>query len=465
MNIKITLHGAAGEVTGSAYHVQTSKASVLVDFGLFQGHHLAGSINRVPVELKVTELTAVVLTHAHLDHTGRLPLLVQQGYQGPIFATPASLEIAQLILEDSAKIQEQDAERNNRKRAAKGQEPVAPLYNLANVAQVVSLFKPLPYIESTTVAPGVSVRLFEAGHILGSASIEMTIEDSGERRVVVFSGDIGPTNSPILEDPACLNRGDLVFLESTYGDHDHRSYSDTVAEFRQLVKDAVAQKGKIFVPTFAIGRAQVIMYHLAEMFREGIVPSFPVVLDSPMAIKATALYAKHPELFDAEMKDVAGKERFLQHLTSLQSSLTADESRALNDLPGPCVIMAGAGMCNAGRILHHLRNNLGKPGTVVLIVGYQAPGSIGRMLVDGAKEVTIFGDTIPVRAVVHSLGGFSAHAGQSDLLKWIGCLAPQHPRVVLTHGEDDARQPLAALIQTKFGITPQLPTFGDTIQL
>ncbi|MBA4149317.1 MAG: MBL fold metallo-hydrolase [Verrucomicrobia bacterium] len=465
MNISVTLHGAAGEVTGSAYQVQTRNASVLVDFGLFQGRHMGEHVNHVPSQVKTKELDAVVLTHAHLDHTGRLPLLTKHGYEGPIYATPASLDIAKLILEDSAKIQEQDAERQNRKRAEKGKPPLEPLYTSVDVASVVQSFKPLPYGQSVTVAPGISVRMFEAGHILGSASIEMTVEDSGVRRVIVFSGDIGQTNSPILNDPTCLSRGDMVFMESTYGDRDHRSLKDTVAEFRQLVIDAVAQKGKILVPTFAVGRAQVMLYHLANMFREKIVPPFPVVIDSPMAIKATHLHSQHPELFDEDMRDMAGTERFLEHLHSLQLSVTADESRALNDLPGPCLILAGAGMCNAGRILHHLRHNLGQPGTVVMIVGYQAPGSLGRLLVDGAKEVSIFGNVIPVNAVVHGLGGFSAHAGQSDLMKWLGCLAPRHPKVVLTHGEDRGRLPLAALIEERFQIKPILPTLGEKIVL
>lgn len=465
MNISVTLHGAAGEVTGSAYQVQTRNASVLVDFGLFQGRQLAEHANRVPSQVNPKTLDAVVLTHAHLDHTGRLPLLTKAGYNNPIFATPASLDITKLILEDSAKIQEQDAERQNKKRVLLGKPEIQPLYTAQDIASLVALFRPLPYSQSVTVAPGISVRMFEAGHILGSASIEMTVEDSGVRRVIVFSGDIGPTNSPILNDPACLSRGDLVFMESTYGDRNHRSLKETVTEFRQLVKDAVAQKGKILVPTFAVGRAQVMMYHLANMFREGIVPPFPVVVDSPMAIKATQLHIQHPELFDEDMQNMAGTERFLKDLNSLQLSVTADDSRALNDLPGPCFIMAGAGMCNAGRILHHLSHNLGKPGTVVMIVGYQAPGSLGRLLVDGATEVSIFGNVIPVRALVHGLGGFSAHAGQGDLMNWLGCLAPRHPKVVLTHGEDRGRLPLAALIEERFHIKPVLPQLGDKIEL
>ena len=368
--MNITLYGAAGEVTGSAYHVQTGRASVLVDFGLFQGRHLVSSANRVPSQLQAADLDAVVLTHAHLDHTGRLPLLGQSGYQGPIYGTPATLEVTRLILEDAGKLQEQDTARTNRRLSETGKPPLEPLFTAADVARLLPLFKPLPYVTPFAVAPGVSVQLFEAGHILGSASIEMALDNSGVERVVVFSGDIGPRNAPILRDAACLTRADLVFLESTYGDRNHRSLAETVAEFRQLVSATVAQRGKILVPTFAVGRAQQILFHLAGMFQEKLVPPFPVILDSPMATEATRLYARHPELFDDEMRLLAGKKNFLEHLPSLRHSVTADDSRALNDLPGPCLIMAGAGMCNGGRIQHHLRHNLGRAGTVVIIVGY-----------------------------------------------------------------------------------------------
>jgi metallo-beta-lactamase family protein len=463
--MKITLHGAAGEVTGSAYHVQTNEASVLVDFGIFQGRELAAGANVVPPQLDPGKLTSVVLTHAHLDHTGRLPLLVKAGYRGPIYATPASLELAKLVLEDAGKIQEHDSERINRKRAERDEPAQPPLFTIADVAGVVALFKPLPYVNPTTVAPGVTVRMYEAGHLLGSASIEMEIAEAGKKKTVVFSGDIGPRGAPILRDAACLTRADLVFLESTYGDRDHRSLADTVKEFREIVAKAVKAKGKILVPTFALGRAQQILYHLAEMFDDGVVPRFPVILDSPMAIQATEIYVRHPELYDEDMKRMVKERGLLQRLERMQHSVTGEDSKKLNDLPGPCIILAGAGMANAGRIVHHLRHGLPLAGTDVLIVGYQSPGSLGRHLVDGDKEVSIFGEHVPVRAAVHTLGGFSAHAGQTDLMEWFSCPAHQRPRVVLTHGEEKGRKPLAQLIQQRYGIQAVLPMLGDVIEL
>ncbi len=465
--MQITLLGAAGEVTGSAYLVQTAQARLLVDFGMFQGRTLAGSTNAVPRELAPTKLDAVVLTHAHLDHVGRLPLLAQRGFAGPVWGTPATLDLARLILDDAARLQEQDAKRTNRRRARAGLPAVKPLFEAADVGAIAARFRALAYGVDNAVAPGVSVRPYEAGHTLGSASLELGCDDGGRRKTVVFSGDLGPRNAPILRDAACLAaKADLVFLESTYGDRDHRSLADTVREFRALVVQAVGRGGKILVPTFAVGRAQQMLYHLSEMFEEGLVQPFPVYLDSPMAIEATKLYGQHPELFDEDMRRRADPRRFLKHLETVRPTVSSLESQALNAQRGPCMILAGAGMCNAGRIVHHLRHNLSHPGTVVLIVGYQSPGSLGRRLLEGARKVQIFGDRINVQATVRGLGGFSAHAGQTDLLGWLGCLAAHRPRVVLTHGEDEkGRGPLAAKVRERFGIEAERPGFGAVISL
>lgn len=465
--MQITPFGAAGDVTGSAYLIETGRARVLVDFGMFQGRTFTGSANVVPPTLAAQRLDAVVLTHAHLDHTGRLPLLAQQGYRGPVFGTPATLELTRLILDDAARLQVQDAERTNRKRAAAGEKPVRPLFDSEDVAAAAQLFQPIGYEKPQAVAPGVEITAFEAGHILGSASLRVQLADGQRRRTVIFSGDLGPRHAAILRDPAGMDgRADLVFLESTYGDHDHRSIAETVKEFRELVGGAVALEGKILVPTFAVGRAQTLLYHLADMFDDGAARPFPIYLDSPMAIEATRLHMKHPELYDDEARALADRQRFMRHLESVRFCQSAEESRRLNHTPGPCLILAGAGMCNAGRIVHHLRHNLAHSGTVVLIVGYQAPGSLGRQLLDGARTVVIFGEHIRVRATVRSLGGFSAHAGQGELMAWFEPLAAHRPRLALTHGEDEkGRRPLAAKIAQRFGIEAMLPALGEPIDL
>jgi metallo-beta-lactamase family protein len=462
--MRITFLGASGsEVTGSSYLVQTATSSVMVDFGLFQGGSGADKLNVLPKGVDFKNLKAVLLTHAHLDHCGRLPLLVQTGFRGRVYATPGTRDIAALILRDSAKIQASDLERINRKRQRAGQQPKPVLYTIEDVEKVLNQFEPLPYHQEVKVAEGLFLTVAEAGHMLGSASFSLQQRGAGRNTTVVFSGDLGPRGAPILRDAEPFTKADLVLMESTYGDRDHRSLDDTVREFTDIIAKVVARRGKLLVPAFAVGRVQQLLYHLALMFRSGRVPKFPVYIDSPMAIEATAIYRRHPELFDDELQALNPRRMTEEDLTSVKTSVTADQSKALNQLTGPCLIMAGAGMCNAGRILHHLKQNLWKPETAVLIVGYQAPGSLGRMLVDGAKQVKIFGEPISVKASVHTLGGFSAHAGQTDLLHWLGQVAPSRPQVALIHGEDRAHKPLAAKIQQQFGITCILPNLNQTI--
>jgi metallo-beta-lactamase family protein len=462
--MKITIIGAAGgEVTGSAYLVQTKNSRVLVDCGMFQGGKRADALNRLPAVCQ--KLDAVLITHGHLDHTGRLPLLAQQGYTGPVYATPATIEMAALIIRDSAHIQQSDAERINRKRERAGEPPLAPLYTAEQAEKIIQCFKPVPYQQPVSVAPGIQAIWAEAGHMLGSASIQLIIDDEGRQKRVVFSGDLGPKGAPILKDYEPFQRADMVFLESTYGDHDHQPLDKTVDEFVGIVKAAVNSGGKILVPTFAVGRAQLLMTLLSQMFRKKQVKPFPIFLDSPMAIKATQIYTEHKELFDDDMLRYLAQKPMRDDLKTLTLCETAEQSKKINDQPGPCLIMAGAGMCNAGRILHHLKANLWKPGTHVVIVGYQGDGSLGRQLVDGAKEVKIFGEPIAVKAQVHTLGGFSAHAGQTDLLAWFNVIAPSRPRVVLTHGENEPRKILAGLIQQRYKLKPLLPELNEVVEL
>ena len=462
--MKITLLGAAGgEVTGSCYLVQTKTASVLVDCGMFQGGHRAEELNRAP--LPVNGLNAVVITHGHLDHTGRLPLLAKVNYSGPIFATQATIEMASLIVRDSAHIQTGDIERVNRKRERACEPQVEPLYTPAHAETIIQHFKSVPYQQVVTVAPGIQAIWAEAGHMLGSASIQLIVDDEGKTKRIVFSGDLGPKNAPILKDYEPFKQADMVFLESTYGDRDHQPLGETIEEFTTIVKECVNARGKILVPTFAVGRAQLLMLLLSQMFRSQQVRPFPVFLDSPMAIAATEIYRHHHELFDDETLKYIAQRPVEGDLKSLTLCVTAEDSKKINDQPGPCLVMAGAGMCNAGRILHHLKANLWKPETHVVIVGYQSADSLGRRLVDGEKLVSIFGEKIAVKAQVHTLGGFSAHAGQTDLLAWFDVIAPSQPRAVLTHGENPQREILAKLIEQRHQLKPQLPELNEVIEL
>jgi metallo-beta-lactamase family protein len=463
--MKITIVGAAGgEVTGSAYYVQTKQGSVLVDCGLFQGGKKSEALNRPPTGSK-QRLDAILITHGHLDHTGRLPLLAKRGNTAPVFATPATIEMTSLILRDSARIQAGDAERRNRKRQRAGEPPQEPLYTPEHAETIIQCLQPVPYQQPVTVAPGIQAIWAESGHMLGSASIQLLVEEDGRQKRVVFSGDLGPRSAPILKEFEPFQQADLLFLESTYGDHDHRPFTETVEEFVRIVKDTVEKRGKILVPTFAVGRAQLLTGLLAWMFRKKKVRPFPIFLDSPMAIEATNIYARHRELFDEDMTSFIAEKPMRADLKTMKLCATAEDSMKINNVPGPCLVMAGAGMCNAGRILHHLKQNLWKPDTHVLIVGYQSRESLGRRLVEGEKLVSIHGEKVAVKAQVHTLGGFSAHAGQTDLLKWFSAIAPSKPRVVLTHGEDGPREELAKKIQQQFKLKCALPGMMETIEL
>lgn len=463
--MKIHFHGAAGDVTGSAYHVVTNKASILVDCGFFQGRKEESAKNRRKAQLEGGRLDAVVLTHGHLDHIGRLPLLTRNGYKGPIYATRPTIDIATLILKDTLSLQKQDLKRENQKRLRAKLPPLAPLFEEADVRKLKPLATPVKYNQRFAVAPGIEARLVDAGHVIGSSSVELTVSENGHKKVVVFSGDLGPRGAPLLNDPEPFKEADAVIMESTYGDRNHRSMHDTAIEGREIIARAIDNKAKVLVPVFAVGRTQLLLYLLAGAFKRKTLPRFPIFVDSPMAIQATKIYGRNSELFDEEALGMVQSGELHRSLSCARPSTSPGESRALNSVKGPCLIMAGSGMCTGGRIMHHLRHNLPIPETAVLIVGFQSHGTLGRKLVDGAKSVMMFGEEIPVRASIHTMGGFSAHADQRGLLDWFSTIAPSRPRTIITHGEDRARQVLGDLIQSRFGLKTERPALGDVIEI
>jgi metallo-beta-lactamase family protein len=463
--MRIHFHGAAGDVTGSAYHVVTDEASVLIDCGFFQGRKEESAKNRRKANLEGGRLDAVVLTHGHLDHIGRLPLLTRKGYKGPIYGTRPTLEIATVILKDSLNLQKQDLKRQNQKRAQEKLPPLEPLFEEADVRKLRPLATAVKYNQRFEVAPGMTARLVDAGHVIGSASVELTVKENGRRKVVVFSGDLGPRGAPLLKDPEPFNEADAVIMESTYGDRKHRSMYNTAIEGREIIAKAIQNKAKVLVPVFAVGRTQLLLYLLAGAFKRKTLPPIPIYLDSPMAIEATRIYGRNNELFDEEALAMVQSGELRRSLSVATPCSKPGESRALNNVKGPSLIMAGSGMCTGGRIMHHLRHNLPDPDTAVLIVGFQSQGTLGRKLVDGAKKVRILGQEVPVRASIHTMGGFSAHADQQGLFDWYSVMAPSRPRTIITHGEDRARDAFSTLLNTSFGVHPERPSLGDVIEI
>lgn len=461
----LTFLGAARTVTGSKYLLEHGESRVLFDCGLFQGLKELRLRNWAPFPVQPESITAVVLTHAHLDHVGRLPLLVKNGYTGPIYGTRPTFEIAALILKDSLYLQNADLERQNTRRMRAGLEPLEPLFEEEHVRGLRRLTRAMVYRKPVEIAPGITARLVDAGHVIGSASVELTVEEDGRRKVVAFSGDLGPRGAPLLQDPEPFEHVDAVIMESTYGDRTQRSLRDTAIEARKIIAGAIKKRAKILVPVFAVGRTQVLLYLLSTAFKNKTLPRFPIFLDSPMAIEATKVYGRYAELFDSEARDMIKSGELRSGLQNVKVCATGRDSRKLNDIPGPCLIMAGSGMCAGGRIVHHLRNNLHRPETAVMIVGYQSPGTLGRRLVDGEREVLIFGEPVAVKASVHTLGGFSAHADQNGLLDWIGAMAGSKPRVILTHGEDRARSTLGRLIRSRHGLKSEIPRLGETVEV
>lgn len=462
--MRVTFCGAAGEVTGSCHLVETGGFRILLDCGMFQGGREEFRRNAAPFDFEPHRIDAVVLSHAHIDHCGRLPLLVRQGFEGPIHAHPATCELIAVMLEDAARLTAADTERRNRRRARQGLAPLPPLYDVEDVRRVLRLLKPLDYGVSREILHGVHARISDAGHILGAGIVELIGSDGGASRKLVFSGDIGPSDAPIMNDPTPIRDADLLLLESTYGDRLHRSRASTIAELGATFEEAASDRGMVLIPAFAVGRTQEILYWLAAHHDEWGLGRWKIVLDSPMAAKVIDIYGRHRSLLDADGRRAWNGHRNPFELPGFQVVEDQRDSMRWNNRDGGAVIIAGSGMCNGGRIIHHLRHHVWKRTTHVIIPGFQAQGTLGRQLVEQAPKVWIHGEPIAVRARIHTVGGLSAHADQQGLVAWCGHFA-RMPPTWLVHGEDRARMALADALRERHQAEVGLARHGLTVEV
>jgi metallo-beta-lactamase family protein len=460
--MQLEFFGAAGEVTGSCHILRVAGRELLLDCGMIQGDRDAPARNRQPFPFEASSIDAVVLSHAHIDHCGRLPLLVKRGFRGPIYTNKACADLVPILLRDSANLAMRDAERASR-HADRNEERIEPLYDLEDVEMTLRQLKPMPYDTQRELLPGVVVRVRDAGHILGSSSVELWASEGGVRRKIVFSGDLGQYDTPILQDPFRFESADLVLMESTYGNRLHRGREDTERELGGILAQAERDGGNVIVPAFAIGRSQELLYLLAKHYAEWHLTRWKVFLDSPMAIAASRVYWNHPDRFDEETSRLRATFRGMPPLPNLVLSESPDDSRAINRLRSGALIIAGSGMANGGRVLHHLKHNLERPECHVVIVGFQAPGTLGRQLVDRRPEVFIHGQRVRCLAQVHTLGGLSAHGDQNDLLRWYDSFAGRPP-VYLVHGEVPSAEALAAKLR-EHGANATVSRPGLTIDL
>ncbi len=465
--------GAIQQVTGSCYLIETyDKKNILLECGMQQGGDNDDKDeehdNRSAFVFNPEHIDAVVISHAHIDHSGMLPRLVAEGFRGPIYATDATCELMELMLLDSAHIQEKDTEWENRWRARKGKAPVKPIYVSADAERVLKQRRSVEYETPTQVVPGVRVSFHDAGHIIGSAIVKLQFTEPNDSvRTLVFSGDLGSTCSPLMKDPVILKHADVLLLESTYGDRDHRCNEDTLDELVAILEKAEKDGGNVLIPAFSVGRTQDILFHLGRFYQEGRLPQHTVYLDSPMAIRANDIYYRHRDDFDEENREIMHKYNINSSkdwLPILKLTPTPQESMAINSVKSGAIIVAGSGMCNGGRIIHHFKHNLWRKDCHIIFTGFQARGTNGRAIVDGAKTVRVFREDIMVGAQVHTLGGFSAHAGQTQLLEWASHFE-NRPELHLIHGELEKMQILQSEFKKRFDWDANIPELGDRIAL
>lgn len=460
--MRLEFVGGASTVTGSCYYIRVNALNILVDCGMHQGN-ASDELNKKEFPFKAEDINFVLVTHAHIDHSGMLPRLAREGFRGKIIATSATVDLLRPMLYDSANIQESDAEWLNKRALRAGAPPVAPLYTSGDVDTALPLFEVKEYAKVYRLAGGVKYRFLDAGHILGSATLEIWFQDSAAEKKIVFSGDIGKKGNPIVNDPSMPEGADYIVMESTYGNRDHRPFKESVDELARAIKGTFKRGGNVYIPSFAVGRTQDILYIINNLVREGRLYKVDVFLDSPLAEEVTRIYAAHPECFDEEARKLFSTMSSGNNIR-LHFVKTADESMRLNRLRSGHIILAGSGMCEGGRIKHHLKHNLWRAECGVIFVGYQAEGTLGRKIVDGASSVSVLGEDVAVKAVIHTINGFSAHADRKELLEWFTPFKSAK-QAFLVHGEETAAASLATAIKENFGNAPLRPEDGYVAEL
>ncbi|HOQ07493.1 MAG TPA: MBL fold metallo-hydrolase [Clostridiales bacterium] len=465
--MRISFLGAAKTVTGSCFYIETDTCSFLVDCGMFQGSNADEARNHDPFPFNPADLDFVILTHAHVDHSGRLPKLYVDGFKGPIYATKATAELCAIMLPDSGHIQEFENEWVNRKRARAGLPPVRPLYTVQDATDCIRLFKSVRYYEEVRISDSIRMKFNDAGHLLGSSIVELWVRENGREIKLVFSGDLGNRNMPILRDPDIIESADYVFIESTYGNRDHIRSENKIDKFIEIIRSTKEKGGNVIIPSFAVGRTQEIIY---ELFRQhekndkelNELLQIPVYVDSPLAVSATEVFRNNLDCFDEEAREHIRNGDNPLDFPSLRFTRSADESRALNESTKSLIIISASGMCEAGRIKHHLKHNLWRKESSIVFVGYQAEGTLGRRILDGAKKVRIFGEEINVDARVEMLEGLSGHADRTGLMNWLKSFRKKPKHIFVVHGEDDAVREFGDLIYKELGIVPVIPGYGES---
>ncbi|MCW3488651.1 MBL fold metallo-hydrolase RNA specificity domain-containing protein [Dethiobacter alkaliphilus] len=463
--MKLTFCGGARTVTGSAFLLEAAGKKLLIDCGLFQGGKRLRARNFSQYPYNPVEIDYIILTHAHIDHSGLIPRLVKDGFRGRVLATPATTDLAKIMLPDSGHIQMMEAEWTNRKNKRAGRPEADPLYTVEDAEKALNYFDSIPYYQQVNLSEEIILKFYDAGHILGSAITELIITENGKPETVVFTGDLGKSNQPIIRDPDVLEEADYLIIEGTYGTRDHEEEEQKLEKLQTLIHETVNKQGNIVVPSFAVGRTQEMLYFMSRLMRDHKIPNIPIYIDSPLAISATEIFSRHPECFDLQMRQLlhSGQDPF--HFPEAIFTQTAEESQKINRLPGGAMIISASGMADAGRIKHHLKHNLWREESTVLFVGYQAEGTLGRRIREGRKKVKIFGEEIMVRARIEAIDGFSAHADRTELLKWLGKFQQMPKQVILVHGEEDVLTSFSAEIEKKFGVSTYIPNYMETMEL